>query len=316
MKNYRSLWAVVLILSLSFGYVVSCKNDSETPTKQQDASQYLEIGGQQARINLGSSTSNNSYVLAQEAFVDDQLTLPKGTQVQKIDNDPHSFSFTLPKNYRLAGANARVSGISLAAGKVTCKCTQGSGCSPFVSTIQKTTIGCLMNDQCGACTKSVSARLGVDDIVIKNSQVVDLSKDVHFVTEKSELSDLKCISTEVLDIKEVQEGLRKFVSAYQGRNTEQLYKATTIEEMPTNYDFATVSAYGRALLVPVDRTLAYFLTNSATNDGFVSRARIAAESCKCNSGSSGCTKGSKSVPFLGKVVFCESGKCTNCTLNY
>ncbi|MBD2704108.1 hypothetical protein IC229_25910 [Spirosoma sp. BT702] len=316
MKNYQSLWAFAAIIFLSLGYVVSCKKESDTPVKSQDDNQYMEIGGLQAKVNLGLNTKNNSFTLEQEALVDNQLTLPKGTVIQKIENDPHSLLFTLPINYRLTGSGARVAETALTGGKVTCKCTQGSGCSPLVSTIQKTTIGCLMNDQCGACTNMTSARIGSEDVEIQNSQVIDFSKDIHFVTEKSGLSGLKCITSEILDVKEVQEGLRKFVTAYQGKNTEQLYKANSIEEMPENYEFVVVSAYGRVVLVPVDKTLAYFLTNSATNDGFVSRARVAAESCKCNSGTSGCVKGSKSVPFLGKVVYCEAGKCTNCSLNY
>ncbi|MCC5612831.1 hypothetical protein LC612_40645 [Nostoc sp. CHAB 5834] len=317
LSSYRFLFFALIPLLFFLAFVASCDTDKEVPAKQDDQSQYIDIGGQKAKIDLGPSTPNDFVVLGKEAFVDEQLILPKGTKIEKIKDDPYSFAYTLPQGYSITGKNGRIAaGVLATAGKVTCKCTKGSGCSPFVFSLQQITVGCLMNDQCTACTKIVSARVGAEDVEITDSQLIDFTQDIHFVTEKSELAKSKCISSAILDVKEVQEGLRKFLYSYQGKNTEQLYKATSIEEMPSNYEFVAVSVYGRVLLAPMDKTLSFFLTNPVTNDGYVSRARLAAkQSCKCNAGT-GCTKGKKTVPFIGSVVYCEAGKCTDCTLTY
>ena len=303
-----------MIVLFFLGLVTSCNEDDKTVVTKQQETSYVEMDGKKVKIILGPNTQNNFIILNDNVVVKDDFVLPKGTRISKIKDDPYSFSFELPSDYILAGATKS---IEIAQGNVTCKCTKGTGCSPFVSTISQQTIGCLMNDQCTACTKTVSARIGVEQIEINNPQVVDLTKGVHFVTDKSELSDLKCINAEILDIKRIQDDIRKFVNAYQVQNTEQLYMARNLEEIPANYEYVTLSAYGRAMLVPIDRTVALFLTNPLTNDGYVPRARVAAtHSCKCNSGTVGCTKGSKSIPLVGAVIYCEAGRCTDCTLIY
>jgi hypothetical protein len=313
-KQIRSLAQIAIALILIMVTIISCQKDTNVPIQNDD--EYMDLGGEKVKVLLSKNTKNDSYVLNTSMTLEDKTILPKGTRFEKVPGDPSTFLYTLPEGYTLIGkSGARQQTMAATAGKVTCTCTSGSGCSPYIADFKQNTTGCLMGNGCDQCTKKTSARIGVSEAEITESEIIDLNKGISFATEDAEIAKLPCSTALFLSSEIVQTKLREFIQAYQLKNTEELYKAKSIEEMPSNYEMVVVNVFGRSLLVPVDATVSPLLTNRLTNGGVVSRARLAAGvTCKCESGTSGCTKGAYSIPFVGSVVYCEAGRCQSCSI--
>lgn len=85
-------------------------------------------------ILLGPSTTHKQITLREEFILRNGVTLPVGTVISKMEDDPYSLSYTVPEGYLITGvsqANGRV--VATMAGSITCTCTKGSGCSPFIA---------------------------------------------------------------------------------------------------------------------------------------------------------------------------------------
>ena len=309
MANYFATLIVGIFL------ILACQK-SELASSSDFDEIFVTVNGQKMKVLLGEATKNTFVILENESR-QSGLLLPIGTKIEKIIDDPNSFQYTLPEGYITIGKNVRTGQATYTtAGKITCSCSSGSGCSPYLAVLSGTTYsGCTMSKMCSSCTQR-NSRTGADNAEMIDSEVVNLNGEISFITESTDFSKIQAANSMFVAIEPIQKKLAEFIAAFHGTNKEALYKATSIETMPKNYAMATLNLFGKALLVPIDKDLNSLLGNPLTNGGFFERARVAAVTCKCeNAGSKGCTKGSTTIPFVGTVNYCDAGGCKTCTLN-
>lgn len=302
------------VLLLIGAIIYACKSGNIGTDLSNDDDIFMVVDGQRMRVLLSQDTKNESVILEKESYFGG-LILPVGTKIEKIRDNPYALNYTLPEGYITIGKNARTQQSTYTtAGKITCTCTKGSGCSPYVATIFGTVYtGCAMSRTCSSCDQK-NARIGQDEPEILDGEVIDMNKGISFITEDSDIKNVTSANSIFLDVKFIEDSLVKFASAFQLNNRKELYESKGVEDMPKNYEMVRVSVFGKALLIPIDIELSPLLGNPVTNAGMISRARLSATTCKCESGSIGCVKGTRSIPLLGSVIYCDSGKCTKCTL--
>ena len=319
----RVIIAVLLLIGSSY-WLGGCHNEEQSIDVTES---YTLLNGQKIdHMLLGPDTPEKQITLTQELTLENGVTLPIGSVIGKIDNDPYSLRYKLPKGYIVTGV-ADASGREIAAtlGSITCTCTEGGGgCSPFVGTsLGQTVTGCALGRKCKQCKGSSGARKGVinvspdgPSIEASGMDIINLKDGIHFVTTKSELDSLKCPSSFFIATDEIQKEVYNFISGFQKDKIEEVRRAEDSADLPKEYTLIHVSVYGRVFLMPVQKSLTLSASpflNELIVQGPSSNARMAAASCKCLSGSKGCALTKRSA-FIGNVVYCDAGGCTSCKL--
>lgn len=285
----------------------------------------LNYGAKFDNLLLGIESSNTHLILERELSIENQgVTLPAKTVLQKVDGDPNTLTYALPAGYKVVGTSANGKARAAAGGSVTCNCTQGTGCSPYVATFMKNqSIGCAASGKCSKCNLTVtggSPRIGASDDTLNNIEIVNFNQETHFITTKEELSRTVSPSKTLMELDEVRQQIVYFAKAYQIDDLEALNKSTGIENVPSTYTYIHVNIYGRAILLPVQNNLvnaANPLFNEIIRDATSPNGRIAATvyKCKCNTAGSGCSLNNGSL-LLAKAYWCEAGSCNSCTLSW
>jgi hypothetical protein len=295
-------------------------------------------------IILGSHTPNQSITLREPLTLPKGITLPAGTLLRKSEDDPYSLAYQLPQGYKLVGRATGSSGkpvvppgtpLSTAYGSVTCSCTSGTGCSPYVASLGgQTTIGCNLGASCSQCTKKVTALVappaagGAPSIPsatgkqeIGEASIINFNLGISFVTNPEMKAATTSPTDAFLDLPDVQAALQQFMTGHQRSNLQQVYQAKTYAELPDNYVVAGISLFGKLIFVPIDRDLNDLLGSKLLNEYVLEKSeakngRLAGYSCACGSGTSGCTLGSKSIVLVGSVTYCNATVCSVCTLKW
>lgn len=328
-----SALTLLLIVSLfaSGAFFVSCNRSSEEASPG---------GVADKDIVLGSNTSNQSVTLREPLSLVEGITLPVGTILSKAEDDPYSFVYQLPEGYKLigrtVGANSKLgTPVSTAYGSVTCSCTSGTGCSPYVASLgSQTMVGCNLGSRCTECTKKVTALIAPvihvggpalpsikGKMEIEEADIINFNLGISFVTNPEMKAATTSPTSVFFELPQVQANLQKFMTGHQESNLQQVYKAKTMSELPDNYVLAAMSIYGKLILAPIDRDLHTFLGNKLTNEYVFDKSdeksgRVAGYTCSCDSGGSGCIYGSKSVVLVGSVKYCDATVCRVCTLSW
>lgn len=291
-------------------------------------------------IILGSNTANQSVTLRAPLNFTEGVTLPEGTILSKAEDDPYSLVYQLPKGYKLVGRTVGVTNqlgapVSTAFGSVTCSCTSGTGCSLYVASLGgKTLIGCNLGSRCSQCTKTVTALIAPavnaggasfpstkGKMAIEEADIINFNLGISFVTNPQMKAATTSPTSAFMELPEVQAALQAFMKGHQESSLQQVYKAKTMSELPDNYVLAAMSLYGKLILAPIDSDLNDMLGNKLLNDYVFEKSdeksgRVAAYTCSCDSGGSGCTYGSKSVVLVGSVKYCNATVCRVCTLSW
>lgn len=293
-------------------------------------------------IILGGNTANKSVTLREPLPLAEGITLPIGTVLSKAEDDPYSLVYQLPKGYKLVGRMTGVNNklgapVSTAYGSVTCSCTAGSGCDPYVAEIGKnTTIGCNLGARCSQCTKKVTALLAPptttggtgaalpslkDKVEMAEAGIINFNLGISFVTNPEMMAATTSPTDAFLELPEVQVALQKFMTGHQQSNLQQVYEAKTFAELPDSYVIVAMSLYGKLIFAPIERDLNNLLATKLLNDYVFEKSeakngRVAGYSCSCGSGTSGCILGSKSVVLVGSVTYCSASVCSVCTLKW
>src|SRR5919199_1120187 len=190
-------WPIGLFIAL----VVGCQKDTEVSTNQGSDDQYIDVNGQNVKVLLSKDTKNDFYIL-NTSLETEGIVLPVGTRIKTVKDDPSSFNFTLLEGYEMIFRGTTVQSANATAGKVTCTCSKGTGCSPFIADLKQNTTGCLMGPGCDECSKKTSARIaapgGVIDETILEAGVVNLKNEIGFITEREELDKIRSISKLIL----------------------------------------------------------------------------------------------------------------------
>ena len=280
----------------------------------------LDYGMSFDKLLIGVESTNSEIVLEKTLVLEDEgITLPIGTRISKAQDNPNTLNYALPEGYKLVGtvssAGARTIPMAVTAGSLTCTCTRGSGCSPFIASLgQKQVKGCSMNNGCTACSQSTNAIIGGTDVVMADQQVVNFNEEPHFITSKEELSQMASPKV-LMQLDEVKKTVREFAKGFQVHDLEQLSKTTGPDDLPLTYTYVHVNFYGTVVLVPVENDITN-VSNPFLNQLLVKspNGRVSAGySCSCSAGN-GCKLTTASL--IGKAVWCEAGNCTSCKLNF
>ncbi len=316
-----TLLTVVIASSLFF---VRCnRGEDELPM-------HLPQGVSAKDIIIGPNTANSAIELDDVLKLEDGTQLPAGTVISKDPNNPYSFNFELPEGYKVMGRDPASGRTAIGfAGALTCSCTSGTGCSPYVATIGgKKYSGCVMGSNCTSCQQKTSGTLsdpgGRKAVMLENAEIVNFNENITFLTSREELANTSSPSSQFIESPEIQKELQAFIAGYQKHDLAAVHKARDYNELPENYVLIAFNVYGRVLFAPVDETITLsanpilndFVIDPSSSDeaGRTSIGFATKYSCKCSSGTSGCTLKTKSVPLVGSVVYCDAGLCKTCTL--
>lgn len=311
MKPFRFIPIIlnVTFIALFLTFVSCQKNDelANAPEKQL----------------LGPDTDNTSLTLNEPLTLKSGMVLPSGTIISKIPDDPYSLQYELPDSYRVYDKSGRVAlpEVSTQRGKVTCTCTKGSGCSPYVASLEKKTIGCNMSSKCTSCDQKITNRVGT---TIEVPELINLNLKTEIIADKDMLSKTTSPTASFFDLPEVQKELRLFAKAFQHSNLENVYNANLPGDLPEGYSMVAISVFGKAVMIPIDADMAPFATglgNFAYNPHKSARVGNIAlpvkAMCECSAGNKkGCNYGSRKIPFVGSIEWCDAGGCTQCSLSF
>jgi hypothetical protein len=237
--------------------------------------------------------------------------LPIGSKVV-FDKANNTFNFTLNEDYLISGLDANGTLKVALSGSITCKCTKGSGCNPFIAN-GGDIVGCTVT-ACSACSMTTKVMSSGSEFELRRVTIVDKSEKIHFITEKEELLSSKCPESTMLNDKWFENEIVSFTKAYQKNNLDKVKLASTNEELKAiGYLYMPVNVYGYVYYLPVEKDL-IISSNVDLNSALKYMMDGGKTSCKCNAGS-GCTKKSKDV-LIGSAVWCEAGNCTSCSLSY
>lgn len=211
-----------------------------------------------------------------------------------LQNKDGSMTISVPSGWTmLQNLKGKWSHTDIAA--VTCKCTDGTGCSPGTFHGQ---VACVMTE-CNACTKTGGGALTLyplreEDIGVRFAQ-------------KSELGKLPSVDRELISVPEVQASIQEFKN-----------ELGVSANAPKDF-YVAVKIYGRLAAIGLPKSMKMPRTGSATGDTFMGLAalemvtypNIAAVTCKCNVGAS-CPKEGNVI--IG-VYWCNASNCSSCTMS-
>ncbi len=234
------------------------------------------------------------------AYVDD-LKLPNGTEVKKIDDS--SIEFIYPKGIELWISDENGILSRMAYGGYTCTCSGDNGCDVVY---YRGSFGCAH----GSCSEDCT---GSNSRVSQNQNLtytfVNTNLQIEPITNDTDFNNLPYLPKTVLQQKEVQEKLQNYALSIYGKNYNTTLKKIDESKSNTsdlnNIVYIQMKMYGFKFIYGI--AIKELKPSIYKNNNF---ERINADhSCNCNSGDSGCEKGSS----FG-VKYCEGGSCTSCTM--
>ena len=271
------------------------------------------------------------------------LILPPGTvalEARDVDGTP-VVHFTLPEGYVLVSSNGAEPAASFSDGTLTCKCTKGKGCSPFVASGPGGKVkGCTMSDTCTQCTGQVQpARVvgsSLHRLASTQVDILHLASGVRFITGPEGLDSVQCLrSAAAVEWEPFRRGVAEFLDLYQARDEETRAALRTIrddEPLPSGFTMTYINAYGKLMRVPMQQgvTITQVMTENAfawsgmplqrtgvsphTPSGGAAAPASGKPTCRCVSGEGGCTYHSQGIPGLGRAEWCEAGPCSECAM--
>jgi hypothetical protein len=287
--------SIATILLVGVGIMVACEEEKFEREISEQSTLIVGEEGTQKLFNDG---------LGAETFA----WYPNGTIIT-YDND-HEMSVKVPEGWKYVYKElgdgeeipARMSGGG--GGGISCDCTSGSGCHPFVDIRGNGGGGCLVSVECKSCNKSITVSYTLDGVLkefeVSKGGYVNLNQGVTFARLDQ---TLPAVFEEMYDIPEVVEGIQEFIDEVQaGSNPEPLVDGYYLLA-PDGYVFAAINVFGRAttILVSNDVAESYNLAISG-----VSSVRLG---CTCTEGSGNC----EIMKLSGGWACVVSGDCKSCS---
>ncbi len=226
---------------------------------------------------------------------------PDGSTVEKLDNG--AARITAPDGWLYLGKDSggTIHAISGGGIDVSCDCTQGSGCDPYIRGFDHC---CNMKTNCTKCDKTVKSKDiqngKIVEFTVQKGGYINLSLGVSFETENRKLPS---VFDEMFEFQPVIDGVQSFIS--ENGLTEFVNHSLQGEE---TYNFV-LNVYGRRGIISIPKA---FIDNLGTTAILALEKLIVDDkgySCSCTSGS--CVL----KTFMG-VKYCESDNCSGtCTLS-
>lgn len=211
-----------------------------------------------------------------------QMWLPPGTKTRR--DDANHLIVAAPAGYRYVGygtdGNLVVGGPSA---KISCNCTQGSGCMPASGAGKA---GCIIQDTCSSCLGSTSVHTGGGWTDVTSGGFAQTQSRVGFAAT-SDLEQGPSVFPALFEVPGLRKEMKAFAAEWGSTDEEAV--------------LVPVQMAGRIGWMPVSEATAI--------DRNLPFIQTAAASCACDSGSCSLKKGP-----LGSR-FCE-GECSGtCTLD-
>lgn len=297
-----------------------------------------------AEVEVRSAPSAST-TLERDYRLSNGVALPGGTVLSDAaDASGRPFiHFRLPDGYKLVSAGVAVEddgGGVLGEGGITCTCTEGTGgCRPFrAKGPGGSVVGCSMNSGCTKCEQAVSALdrsdAGVRLRTDRATDILHMDAGISFVLGPEELEALSCPGNAAFAWEGFGRGISEFLDGVQVDDRAAVRAATRREQLPRSYTMMFVNAYGKVLRVPVQRglTISEQVANvffslpraGAGQPGAVGTDEVSGSgeeeaektTCKCLSGSSGCSYQRKSAPLIGYAEWCDAKGCDSCQMSW
>lgn len=281
-KIFIFLIFIFTVLTVSI-YFISCKKDSSKTNVVQ---------------------LSHVYTLTEKGMLDDQISLPKGTNWQYVKDDGSEVRFTLPKRYSFLLRDNKTGTyiIDPGGGGYSCTCSKSGSCKVFYQ--DKLGYGCLQNDCTGSCTGTPTAGqqkiLGV--LNVENDQL-------EFANGLNRASLSEEGKKAFFQLAKVQEEIKKNYDFVYSKIAKPDFDKIDPNNLPSNYFIGKFYLLGQeiGLLLPRDASL---LKASPEL-----RAQVEApKSCTCSGTPGGDNCKLHKDCILGYCAYSCAG-CTTCTMN-
>ncbi len=228
--------------------------------------------------------------------------LPESSKVDYLDNG--SVRITAPENWMYIGTdqNGTLHAITRVIIDISCKCTEGTGCDPYIKGSDHC---CNMKTNCSQCDKTVSSSgmvFGSSDsirFIVKKGGFINIGQGIKFETTNEALP---MAFSEMFQNSIVADAIQRFFKE------NGLTELMNDREGPqTEYYRFMLNVMGRRAMVDIPKPI---IDNADTTPLVAITNMIGGDySCSCTEGSCDLKK------FMG-VKYCESDNCTGtCTLS-
>lgn len=234
----------------------------------------------------------------------DGLKLPDGTKAVKTDDS--TVEFTYPKGIELwiGDDNGNVSKMYYSGG-YSCTCSGNNGCNVFYAGGD---FGCSHGSCSGTCSGKHSNIAKPKDL---NYVFVDTNKKLEPINNDTDFEKLLYISEMVVKQEKIQKILKEFAKEIYGNEyksyTDRIDNSHLNKSDINDVIFIKMKVYGFKFLYGI--SFNDLKPEVQKNNTFNKVYYGGGHSCSCDSGSSGCKKGSS----IG-VKYCKGGECTTCTM--
>lgn len=276
-----------IFLATAVAVIFSCKDEllsSFSSFKSGDKSQFGE--GESDTLNL---------LLSEAGW------FPDGSTVEELGTG--SVRITAPEGwlYIMKDNSGTIHAIAGGGTDVSCDCTEGSGCDPYIKGSDHC---CNMKTNCTKCDKTVTSKGSENgelvEFTVQKGGYINLGQGVSFETENR---NLPMAFNEMFGFQPVVDGILSFIS--ENGLTEVVNDSLQGEE---TYNFV-LNVYGRRGVISIPKS---FIDDGGTTAIVALEGLIVDDgdySCSCTSGSCVFKK------FMG-VKYCESDNCSGtCTLS-
>ncbi len=286
-----NLLLAIFITIISLFIVQSCQNENSeiTTTENKSLDKIFEI----------PEFIYNSYV--------DGIKLPEGTRVNKIDDSSVEFIYPEGVELWISDATNGAAKIRYSSGGYTCTCSGSKGCNVFYAGGD---FGCSHGKCTGACTGTKTKLVNKTDNI--KYAFVNTNEKISLIQNEVDFDKLPYMPEMVLKQEKVKNILRDYAKSIYGENykaiTDKVDSYTSEKSDINSIVYVQMKMYGFKFIYGVSHK--DLLPEILSKDSFGKVLYdIKSHSCKCDSGTSGCVKGSK----LG-VKYCKGGNCTSCTM--
>jgi len=231
----------------------------------------------------------------------ESVWVPPGTDVWS--EGAETLQFRVPEGYVVWARQNDGTFVKELAGDVTCSCAEGD-CGPVN---QGGVIYCAIGPKCTSCCKRSTSSAAMALVVVPENGSVNWATP-------GETRTLPLANHVLLEIPEISAEFLKFARKVYGRKPLPTMMTKGSEgTAPAGYSLVPINIYGYLAnaLVPRGIRGGSKCEVTAFSGKLVDDCGAAKETCKCNSGTSGCTHWSK----FGIASGCEAGACTSCTLS-
>ncbi len=169
------------------------------------------------KILLGPDTSNDQVTLDNDIIIEgEKITLPAGTILTKVKGNNNTLTYSLPDGYKIVGRDENGKARLMAGGSITCNCSVGKGCSPYVETLgNQSSMGCARTGNCTKCSMTYgNGRVGVSEEVFSEVELINFNNPLHFVTDNKEFATLTSPNKILMELEEVKKEIDLFAKGY------------------------------------------------------------------------------------------------------